>query len=352
VDNRRELIEFVQQIAGSPELRSKYDEVVPLDEDGGKGFFSIVFLAKRGKKRIVLKFCGPWADEYRTRGFHREYNILSKLRGQNGIVTINGDLEKIPIDVYANGGRIRLRLTLEYFEMERARTDVSSLIYSGKLEGKYLRIITLFGSACRAVQRLHSKRICHRDIKPGNLLVFGYDNVKIGDFGTARELGEGKPGLLENYDFSRGDMCYTAPEMLCVSREYDQGFIDGDIYSLGATLFEMVTGRIYGDYVYSLEYLSKLARVFREIPGNQRNGVFSQLLPSIIESHPTPRLMELTEDIPPSIEKRLETVYRKLTDPRAEVRSRWGFSQTFSEIEIMKRILRWEQKNKASFRAR
>lgn len=342
MEARRQIADFIARL---PQLRSKYDQIVPLSDAGGAGQNSLVFKAKKGRRNIILKFNGPWSDEYRRRSFEREFTLLDKLRGEKGVIQILGKLEHIKLQVSAEDGGVLLPYTLTYYPMEMARTDVATMIHSRDRQYSVLEMLILFRAACRGVRRVHNLTICHRDLKPSNLFVFGPEIVKIGDFGTARQLGESTRGILDTYDFPRGDVLYTAPELLCGVRECDEGFLDGDLYSLGTILFEMLTGRVFGNLVYSLEYLRELAATFTGIKATSREEMFQKILPDIIESHPLPNLWDITTDIPRSILERLDMLCKNMTDARVDRRWRLcDYDRLFGQLEILIRILKWEQK--------
>ena len=84
-----------------------------------------------------------------------------------------------------------------------------------------------------ALSYAHGEGVLHRDIKPSNLLLDTKGNMWVADFGLARV--EGNEGLTETGDFV-GTLRYMAPERL-------EGVLDrrSDIYSLGATLYELLT---------------------------------------------------------------------------------------------------------------
>jgi serine/threonine protein kinase/Tfp pilus assembly protein PilF len=88
-----------------------------------------------------------------------------------------------------------------------------------------------------ALAYAHSEGILHRDIKPSNLLLDAKGNIWITDFGLAKT--EGTDGLTQTGDFV-GTLRYMAPERL-------EGWSDrrSDIYSLGATLYELLTLRTF-----------------------------------------------------------------------------------------------------------
>jgi serine/threonine protein kinase len=93
----------------------------------------------------------------------------------------------------------------------------------------------------------HSLGIIHRDLKPANVIVNRAGSVKLTDFGIAHTAGAPKitrPGL------AFGSLYYMSPE------QFGAGAVDArsDLYSLGITLFEMLTGArpITGDSEYSI----------------------------------------------------------------------------------------------------
>jgi serine/threonine protein kinase len=86
--------------------------------------------------------------------------------------------------------------------------------------------------ACRAVQYAYNAGILHKDINPGNLMVVRSDRVKLVDFGLAASIHE-------EDDLFDGAFPYLAPEIL----DGERASLQSDIYSLGISAFEMVTGR-------------------------------------------------------------------------------------------------------------
>ncbi|MEO6709496.1 MAG: serine/threonine-protein kinase, partial [Planctomycetota bacterium] len=105
--------------------------------------------------------------------------------------------------------------------------------------------LVLFQKVCRAVQHAHQKGVIHRDLKPTNVLVGMHDGVpvpKVIDFGIAKatsgRLTEGS--LFTEYGQMIGTPEYMAPEQAEASGlDVDTR---ADVYSLGAVLYELVTG--------------------------------------------------------------------------------------------------------------
>ncbi|MCB9700054.1 MAG: serine/threonine protein kinase [Alphaproteobacteria bacterium] len=100
------------------------------------------------------------------------------------------------------------------------------------------RMITVFLAACRAVAYAHEQGVVHRDLKPENLMVGRHGEVYVVDWGLARLLGAGqdaRPGQIA------GTPAYMSPEQ--ARGEVDRVDERSDVYALGATLYEILSGR-------------------------------------------------------------------------------------------------------------
>ncbi|MEM7384566.1 MAG: serine/threonine-protein kinase, partial [Verrucomicrobiota bacterium] len=87
---------------------------------------------------------------------------------------------------------------------------------------------------CEALQFAHDRGIVHRDIKPENLLLDRDGEIKIGDFGIAKMMEDGK-----SESRSAGTPGYMAPEQASGSEAVDSR---ADIYSMGVVFYELLTG--------------------------------------------------------------------------------------------------------------
>ncbi len=191
----------------------------------GEGGMGIVYKAEHTTlEQIVALKALPVTlssnKEMRER-FIREAKIQAKLSHQN-VVNLHNFFE------YDNN----FYLVMEYVEGE---TVESILKKSGLIPPD--RCISLFKQILEGIGYAHSKGIIHRDIKPSNIMINKDGIIKITDFGIAKLAG----------DFNRtqtgvkiGTLCYMSPEQV---RGQSVG-IATDIYSLGITLFEMVTGNL------------------------------------------------------------------------------------------------------------
>src|SRR5437868_543081 len=95
------------------------------------------------------------------------------------------------------------------------------------------------GQLCDALDYAHNQaRIVHRDLKPENLMVNRSGDLKVSDFGIARNLGDTVSRVTMEQGHS-GTLVYMSPQQLDGERDTH---LD-DIYSLGATLYDLLTGK-------------------------------------------------------------------------------------------------------------
>ena len=99
------------------------------------------------------------------------------------------------------------------------------------------RAVPIIKEILLAFSYAHQKGIVHRDIKPANIIITQNDGVKVLDFGIARLLGEGNHNLTKT-GTQMGTVFYMSPEQV-QGKKVD---IRSDIYSLGVTFYQMLTG--------------------------------------------------------------------------------------------------------------
>ncbi len=99
--------------------------------------------------------------------------------------------------------------------------------------------LRIFRDCCLALEYAHRRRVVHRDIKPSNILISQSGQVKLVDFGVATVYGEGDSNLTRE-GMTLGTPSYMAPEQFHNTRNVDYR---ADVYALGVTLYEAVTGK-------------------------------------------------------------------------------------------------------------
>jgi serine/threonine-protein kinase len=154
--------------------------------------------------------------------FDREIAIATRLRHPNVV-------EVLDSGTLSDGGRFLV------MELLRGRPLDAVLRDEGALPS--VRALGIARQILDALDEAHRQGIVHRDIKPHNVFLLDEDRVRIFDFGIA--LNERAAMKLTAAGSAFGTPDYISPEMATGSR------IDAraDLYSLGATLFEMVAGR-------------------------------------------------------------------------------------------------------------
>ena len=126
-----------------------------------------------------------------------------------------------------------------YFVMEYVEgKSVQGYLREGKkfTEKGTIKIAT---QIAKALQHAHDRGLIHRDVKPGNILLTKNGTAKLADLGLVRYAADEETALSE-FGTTLGTPYYISPEQVRGEQN-----IDGraDIYSLGATLFHMLTGR-------------------------------------------------------------------------------------------------------------
>ncbi len=207
----------------------------------GSGAMAVVYKAKQlSLDRVVAVKVLPKRFSEKPdyiRRFFQEGKIAAKLNHNNIVQAI---------DVGEAGGVYYF--VMEYVEGRTLYDDLSK----GKIfdETEALDVII---QLAHALQHAHAQGLIHRDVKPKNVMINNEGVVKLADMGLARETSDIQAARHEQGK-AFGTPYYIAPEQ--IRGELD---IDGraDIYSLGATLYHMVTGRVPFDAATPAEVMRK-----------------------------------------------------------------------------------------------
>ena len=124
---------------------------------------------------------------------------------------------------------------LYYFVMELVEGITLKNYIEKKVRLSYKEALSIAIQVSNGIEAAHNNGIIHRDIKPQNIIISREGKVKVADFGIARAASS---DTLTSH--AMGSVHYTSPE------QARGGYSDAksDIYSIGVTLFEMVTGRV------------------------------------------------------------------------------------------------------------
>lgn len=211
-----------------------------LEERIGEGSFAEVWRARHHiweQERVAIKL--PTRPEY-VRYLQREGRIVHGLKHPN-IVRVFG------LDPYAD---------VPYMVMELVRGPSLKQIIQEHQKGLPIEpIITILRGILEAMAVAHAAGVLHRDLKPGNVLLdlngqplsaLGMEQVKVSDFGLGLADTEALREIAQSASLARDDqlvgtLAYMAPEI----RDAVPGQAPdtrSDLYSIGVTLFEMLTG--------------------------------------------------------------------------------------------------------------
>lgn len=174
---------------------------------------------------------------------------------------------------------------LNFIIMEYINGKTLKELIKAKAPFDSITTISISIQIASALSYAHKNKIIHRDIKPQNIMISSNGNVKVMDFGIARAANI---STLTNVVSAVGSVHYFSPE------QARGGFIDNksDIYSLGITMYEMVTGKI---------------------PFSGENSV------SIALKHINDDLPDMRE-YNPSLNRSLEGIIKKAANKRADER--------------------------------
>jgi tRNA A-37 threonylcarbamoyl transferase component Bud32/tetratricopeptide (TPR) repeat protein len=214
----------------------------------GRGGMGAVYLAERAdeqfEKQVAIKIVrhGMDSEELRRR-FRRERQILAGLDHPNIARLLDGGVSE-------DG--------LPYFVMEYVEgVAINEYCRRGGLNTTAR--LELFLRVRDAVQHAHRNRVVHRDLKPGNILVGADGAPKLLDFGIARFLQPGVDQTVATADGMRPmTPAYASPEQARGGEIAETS----DVYSLGVTLYELLTGKL--PYRLTSASAEELARAIRE----------------------------------------------------------------------------------------
>merc|ERR1719329_2054383 len=192
----------------------------------GSGSFGIVYQAQVVETGESVAIKKVFQDK---RYKNRELQIMKELRHPNVV--------ELKHAFYTSGdkpGETYLNVVMEYC----SDTVYRVMKHSTKMKQPVpLILVQLYTyQMCRACAYTHAVGICHRDIKPQNLLVDGRTHsLKLCDFGSAKRLVEGEPNV--DYICSR---YYRAPELIFGATDYSPVI---DIWSVACVTAELILGQ-------------------------------------------------------------------------------------------------------------
>jgi serine/threonine protein kinase/formylglycine-generating enzyme required for sulfatase activity len=227
--------------------------------------------------------------------------------------------------------------------IERFRKDGALERDQGLRSLELRKLLRRFVDVCNAIEYAHSRGVLHRDIKPANIIVGRHGETLVVDWGLAKAIGRAEPasevrertlvpspsGLAETITGSAlGTPAYMSPEQ--AAGELDRLGPPSDVYSLGATLYCLLTGRP--------AFAGEVAEILRAVERGD---------------YPRPRKVDQ------SIDRALEAVCLKAMAPKPEDRyagaraladdiERWMADEPIAALRepLLPRLARWSRRHR------
>ncbi len=208
----------------------------------GRGGMGVVYEAEQIslKRRVALKVLrlGAVADEVAMQRFQREAETIAQLHHTN------------IVPIFAVGCEAGVR----YYAMQFIEgRDLAAIVQAAQASQEALEPVAVARWALQAAEALshaHARGVIHRDIKPSNLILDADGRIWLTDFGLARRTEDVALSLTGAL---LGTPRYMSPEQAnAANRPIDHRT---DLYSLGATLYELATRRPIFDAATSHELI-------------------------------------------------------------------------------------------------
>ncbi|HEU5247532.1 MAG TPA: protein kinase, partial [Candidatus Udaeobacter sp.] len=196
-------------------------------EEIGRGGMGVIYRARQQHSRRIVAVKRILAHQVNSHEtllrFRREAEAVARLDHPN----------ILPIHEVSESEE-----GLPYFSMKYA-TGGSLRTAAPMLRNKPRECVQVMAKVARAIAYAHSKGVLHRDLQPGNILLDENGEPMVSDFGLAKWLDQGSD-LTRTLE-TLGTPGYIAPEQTeCPA---DKLTCTADVYSLGAILFYLLTGR-------------------------------------------------------------------------------------------------------------
>jgi tRNA A-37 threonylcarbamoyl transferase component Bud32 len=207
-------------------------QIVTKVGEGGMGY---IYEARRlrDQRRVIIKYLPP-------RDLRNITSVVRFVQEAHTVLSFHHENLVSGYDLFMD--RNRCFYVMEFIE---GQTLEQMLRNEGRLDpAKAVRLIVQVARALQALEEDH--HLVHRDIKPANIIVTPEGLVKLVDFGIAKLTNHN----LTTMGIILGTPYYLSPEQILG----EQVTIQSDIYSLGATLYHIVTGEVpfQGLDVYSI----------------------------------------------------------------------------------------------------
>uniref|UniRef100_A0AAQ4Q4S8 mitogen-activated protein kinase n=1 Tax=Gasterosteus aculeatus aculeatus TaxID=481459 RepID=A0AAQ4Q4S8_GASAC len=227
----------------------------------GTGAYGTVCSAvdsRTGTKVAIKKLYRPFQSELFAKRAYRELRLLKHMKHENVIGLFDVFTADLSLDKFHDF----------YLVMPFMGTDLGRLMKLQRLSEDKIQYLVY--QMLKGLKYIHSSGIIHRDLKPGNLAINQDCELKILDFGLARQADSEMTG----YVVTRW---YRAPEVILSWMHYTQTV---DIWSVGCIMAEMVQGRPLFKGSDHLNQLTEIMKV-TGTPTQEENLRYVKSLPKV-----------------------------------------------------------------------
>jgi tRNA A-37 threonylcarbamoyl transferase component Bud32 len=253
--HREDLNATASQAVGTPTAAGLRFRILRPHAKGGLGHVSVA-LDQELRREVALKeIQDQYADDPESRArFLREAEVTGGLE-HPGVVPVYG------LGTYADGRPFYAMRFIRGDSLKEAIGRFHKADVPGRAVGEralaFRRLLGRFVDVCNAVAYAHSRGVLHRDLKPGNVMLGPYGETLVVDWGLAKTVGrpdgeaaspEGtlRPASATDSAPTQAGAALGTPPFM--SPEQAAGRLDqlgpaSDVYSLGATLYCLLTGR-------------------------------------------------------------------------------------------------------------
>jgi predicted ATPase/class 3 adenylate cyclase len=204
-----------------------YEIRAPVHRSHLRSIYSAVCVADR-LPVIIKTLNAEYPSRHDVAKLRREFQIIQRLQSVDGVIRVHA------LESYGNGN---VALVLEPF----GRSLAEQIALRGPRTFPLDRFFKIAMSLAKMLAGVHELDVVHKNIEPRSILIDAADALRLIDFGISSELALER----QQYALSKrleGNLPYMSPEQTGrMNRELDYR---SDYYSLGVTLFELLTGRL------------------------------------------------------------------------------------------------------------
>ncbi|KAJ5421078.1 hypothetical protein N7465_003597 [Penicillium sp. CMV-2018d] len=232
----------------------------------GVGAFGVIWISSAHDSKVnrtvaIKKIGNPFDGSARVKRTYREVHLMNHLKHDN-LINIT--------DIFISPAEDL------YLVMDCCMTDLHELIQSRSkpLDNKFIQFFTY--QLLRGLKFIHSAGVIHRDLKPSNILIKENCDLKICDFGLAREQDHQMTGYVST-------RYYRAPEIMLTWQRYSYTV---DIWSTGCILAEMLLGQVLLPGTDNVHHFKLITEMFGKPPKEIMETVYSDITMQFVNSLP------------------------------------------------------------------